>query len=206
MFDAIDTNERGQVGIGTLIIFIAMVLVAAVAAGVLINTAGLLESTASDTGQDSQAQVSNQLTVVSASGHIDSGNVSSLNFTVMKSSGSGDIDLSAATVQLKTDEVSKTLTFANDTAAGARTFAVYEINDTDINNPLHDGPDGASVVLDSSSDRRVVRIDLNTMNNQLAELQEGEEATVTFVDQSGASTIYGVNVPNTISDETTVAV
>jgi archaeal flagellin N-terminal-like domain len=66
-------DDRGQVGIGTLIIFIAMVLVAAVAAGVLINTAGLLESTASDTSADSQAQVSNQLAVVSAVGDVDSG-------------------------------------------------------------------------------------------------------------------------------------
>ncbi|MDJ1432158.1 archaellin/type IV pilin N-terminal domain-containing protein [Halostagnicola sp. A-GB9-2] len=71
MFERItDEEERGQVGIGTLIVFIAMVLVAAIAAGVLINTAGLLQSQAEATGQESTAQVSNVVQIDSATGHV----------------------------------------------------------------------------------------------------------------------------------------
>ena len=70
-----DSGEHGQVGIGTLIVFIAMVLVAAIAAGVLINTAGFLQSQAEQTGQESSAQVTNQLQVISTTGLVTSAEV-----------------------------------------------------------------------------------------------------------------------------------
>jgi flagellin-like protein len=189
-------TERGQVGIGTLIIFIAMVLVAAVAAGVLINTAGLLESTASDTGADAQAQVSNQIAVVSAVGEVQNSEVTELDFTVMKSAGSGDISLQNATIHYQSDSAAETLGFDAETT-GANSFTV---SDTDSSTALDPGP---ATTLSNTSTRKVITIDLSAIGDALA---QGESATVRFVDQSGAATIYGVNVPQTISNEDYVAV
>jgi len=196
--DVTENDERGQVGIGTLIIFIAMVLVAAVAAGVLINTAGLLESTASDTGQDSQAQVSNQIDVVTAVGEVNStsGNVKTLNFTVKKSAGASNIDLADATIEYQSDSATQTLTQA-DSSSGT----IDGVDATHFTNSSIKG-DG-DLVLDNTSERIRLTIDVNAVDS---ELPEGEEATVRFVDQSGATTIYGVNVPDSISGETFVEV
>jgi flagellin-like protein len=55
-------NKKADMGIGTLIIFIAMILVAAIAAGVLIQTAGSLQSKALVTGERTRTQVSTSLT------------------------------------------------------------------------------------------------------------------------------------------------
>src|SRR6056297_2503539 len=90
-------TDRGQVGIGTLIVFIAMVLVAAIAAGVLINTAGFLQTKSEQTGEESSAQVSNRVSVISTVGDVaNDESIHTVNLTVMKSSGSGDVNLSTA--------------------------------------------------------------------------------------------------------------
>jgi len=126
-------NDRGQVGIGTLIVFIAMVLVAAIAAGVLINTAGLLQSQAEATGEESSAQVVDRVQVSSVTGSaiIQTGGdgtdqsfdlnddtpgeeISLIEMTVLRSPGADDIDLTNAIIEVFANGESDTLTFVGD--------------------------------------------------------------------------------------------
>ncbi|WP_309243325.1 archaellin/type IV pilin N-terminal domain-containing protein [Halorubrum ezzemoulense] len=102
MFEFItNSEERGQVGIGTLIVFIAMVLVAAIAAGVLINTAGFLQSQAEATGQESTDLVSERIEVGSSVGIVASGasTLSEIRVSVSGAPGADNIDLTETTVQ-----------------------------------------------------------------------------------------------------------
>ena len=97
-----NSEERGQVGIGTLIVFIAMVLVAAIAAGVLINTAGFLQTQAEATGQESTDLVSERIDVTSEVGIVSSDNTDELaeiRLSVSGAPGADQIDLSETTIQ-----------------------------------------------------------------------------------------------------------
>ena len=89
-------RDRAEVGVGTLIVFIAMVLVAAVAAAVLINTTGVLQQRAQATGRDATQDVSSNLKIVNVFGHRNDTTTSAihkLRVVVQLSAGSVPMDL-----------------------------------------------------------------------------------------------------------------
>jgi flagellin FlaB len=191
MFEAItDEEQRGQVGIGTLIVFIAMVLVAAIAAGVLINTAGFLQTQAEATGQESTSQVSDRIQVVSTSGEVNSGNdgIDTINFVVALAPGSSPVDLRETTAE-----------FIG--ADGQESFqldgSLSEVTTSDII-----GTNNGEILTDNSDRVNVeVTLDSGGTDVQYAELDEGERLTVTFTTAAGASTTQELRVPTTITSE-----
>jgi len=210
-----DVQDRGQVGIGTLIVFIALVLVAAIAAGVLINTAGFLQSQAETTGQDSTDQVSNNLEVigtsVTASG--DPASVQEINALVALGVGSDPVDLSQTTIQYIGPEGSDTLVagsedlttdnpvvltpsasslqFGVETADGSSTYSDPDVVVT---------PESAPVLTDSSQRLRVViPYDSGAGNVLGANPTAGEEISLQLTTEDGSQRSIEITVPNPLS-------
>ena len=198
-------SDRGQVGIGTLIVFIAMVLVAAIAAGVLINTAGFLQTKSEQTGQESSAQVSNRVQVVSAYGNVaNDDRVDFVNLTVMRGAGSDDINLSSATLEWIGPDTATTLVGSNSTMESGKHVIDPESDEFEIS-PIHD-PSNTVPVLSEHEDRFRVTIPAYLLDDDGNGLEEGEEAKVKLTTQYGAVTLYRVTVPESVSTQNAVTV
>jgi flagellin FlaB len=217
-----EDNDRGQVGIGTLIVFIAMVLVAAIAAGVLINTAGFLQSKSEETGQQSGEQVTNRLQVLSTSGVRTPNDgiteVGGIEMISTKAPGAEDIDLTGITMQWIDDsgtyDVVHHLDYESSTHDGG--FGNVSIKDDD--NSLNEG----TPVINNPDDRVRIVVDVGAQDSDTGDLSdafsdgtdytirdsglpEGASAQIRITTASGAASTVRLTVPESLSGKTAVS-
>jgi len=176
-------NDRGQVGIGTLIVFIAMVLVAAIAAGVLINTAGLLQSQAEATGEESAEQVSDRVVIQSVSAEVDDASpdeLGDIELIVRRSPGAGDINLNNLIIEAFADGESKTYT----EDGGGDEYDVEEIGDFDTDDTLTDSADRAEITFSPPGN-----------------INAGESISISVTTSAGGTAFVEKRAPSTLDSD-----
>ena len=192
------TEDRGQVGIGTLIVFIAMVLVAAIAAGVLVNTAGFLQATAEDAGQESVDKVTNRVEVLNQHGEVgNNDDIESINLTVRLAAGSSAVDMNSTSIKYLSDSEVATLT--NNSAPNAGKYDDHEFNLTRVEGTDSDDSFG---VLNSGGDRYVVTINATKIESDTGGLSTGDKVQLDITSQTGGTTQVILTMPQQLAGKT----
>ncbi len=187
-------QKKAEMGVGTLIIFIALLLVAAVAAGVLINTAGTLQEKALTTGKQATAMIATHAEVVEVSA-VDASSTSNNdieNFSVIMklSPGSDKIKFSDVTITFST--LSETQTMIIDSSTTGDFVDPANDNGTFGVEYLQKGSNWASGNLQKGD---VVRINFDSQSS----IGSDQPIRFSFIPKIGSPTLTSFNTPDVMS-------
>ncbi|MCX6667829.1 MAG: flagellin [Euryarchaeota archaeon] len=200
-------DDEAAVGIGTLIVFIAMVLVAAVAASVIMQTAETLQQRAYAVGKQTIRDVSSGMRVISVTGYADANKtvIQYLAIAITPRAGSYDLDLNKTLLYMTYDNYSilslntncKSATVAdggifstlNHSLLNATNYGIISIHDRD--NSIFNS-NGIQV-----SDQVVIVVNLTAVLSTTGGLLPGEDINLKIVPEIGASGIFIATAPNT---------
>lgn len=168
-------NRKGSQGIGTLIIFIALILVAAVAAGVIIQTGNELQSKSLAISSQTQAKLVTFVTIDSLHAYDTSnggitGGIDNISANIRVGTQIEDIKLEDLTVQMFTQHGSQTLVYSGDGNFSENEFGVRYL--TNGGNPTLDG---------YLTGRDVVILEFTSMYN----MTERDQGSIRFTPRDG---------------------
>jgi len=186
-------GRKGMMGIGTLIIFIAIILVAAVASMVLIQTSGSLQQRSLKTGKQTEKAISTGVTVTAIDA--TNGNDSKLDvieMTCRLRSGSSPVKLSNTLITMDTQYVFQRLNYGGtDTQANTTHYNVTYLQK------------GAAWLPGYIGDGDVVKIawNISKTGGQSEGLGEDEEVRIYIIPRRGQSTYISFITPEIIKKE-----
>lgn len=202
----IKDDDKGAVGIGTLVVFIAMVLVAAVAASVITQTAEKLQRRAYAVGQDTIRDVSSGVHIIAVAGYTDAAKskIDYLAISLKPRAGSYDLDLNKTLIHLTYDNYSilslnenekasnvngdgvfHTLNMSNLTATNFGAIAIQDADNSIYNVNGLGGEDHVMLLLNLSA--------IITTTNGLL---DGETIEGKIVPEVGAASVFVASAPN----------
>ena len=184
-------GKKAEMGVGTLIVFIAMLLVAAIAAGVLITTVTSLQQKALNTGQESKGEISTHVQFVEISGQ-DGSDGSFDNFTAIGklAAGSDPVNLNNVLVSLSLSDATSNLRY-NSTA--------------DITNYANKGYFNVTYQVEGAEFREgfITRGDVITLTMiPPRNVSEDELVHITLIPQVGTQSVVEFRTPSVISRQT----
>lgn len=182
-----ETPDRSQSGLDRLLVFVVAVVVVVFLVPHLLGLVGIDVRGPADPGTPSD----HDLTVLAVQGEaIDDGSVGQLRVVVAPAHDRAPVDLREGSVIVGTSAVYSLAPAGTDTTDADGTYTAAAI-------------DGGGSVLESPTDRGVIRIDLGTNNvADAAEVGErlgpGQGATITLVSPRGERLTRHVVVPESV--------
>ncbi len=182
-------SKKAEMGMGTLIIFIAMILVAAIAASVLISTTGALQNKALSTGKATTAEVGTSITAIEV--FAEDGTDQSVDYwfqTLKISAGSDPIRFSDTLLYMNLDNVTQDYRYSNQVNCSSSTnissypenFGItYQISGTSNKNGYMNKGD-------------VVKICFQSPRSVL----EDEKFKLSLIPMIGSAMIVEINTPS----------
>lgn len=185
-----DGDRRAQIGAGTLLILIAVLIVAATTAGVLFDVTDLLRAEADTTQRGVSEEITNSLEIVAVTGRMNTSTeeltLQRANF-IVTATNPHVVPLDEAAVRLETRTTSQALKYTSGEPIQGGSFSVEPLKDID----------GSAPTLNNDSDRFAIAVSTPPVGAE-------EWLRLRITTERGATETIRVRVPRTSHNKSSV--